>query len=98
MPVKGSTTMPVTGSVSAVLNDRVPGTDTAYFYLRTKGSGSWNVTNGRAVEAGVGTRATYRVEAGKLLPGRTYEFAIRTCNAAKVCGAPTGVSWFTTAS
>lgn len=96
MPVKGSTSMPVTGSISAVLNDRVPGTDTAYFYVRTKGSASWNVTNGRAVAAGVGTRATYAVEAGKLAHGTTYEFAIRTCNAMKTCGTATGVSWFTT--
>lgn len=97
VPVKGATGQSLTPSISAVVSDRVPGTDTMLFYVRAKGSASWNVTNGRAVAAGVGTRATYRVEAGKLLPGRTYEFVLRTCNAAKVCGPFNGVSYFTTA-
>ena len=94
-PAKGSQTMPTTGTISAVVNDRVPGVDRALFYVRTKGSATWNVTNGWATSVAAGSRAYYRVEAGKLRPATTYELAVRACNAAGLCNT-TGVSWFTT--
>lgn len=94
-PVRGSQTMPTTGTISAVVNDRVPGVDRALFFVRSKGSATWNVTNGFATSVAAGSRAYYRVEAGKLRPATTYEFAVRACNAAGLCNA-TGISWFTT--
>lgn len=94
-PTKGSTTMPTTGTISAVVNDRVPGVDRAYFFVRTKGASTWNVTNAWATSVAAGSRAYYKVEAGKLRPATTYEFAIRACNAASLC-ATTGVGWFST--
>jgi len=96
-PTKGSMTFPLRGTMSAVVNDRVPGVDRAYFFLRTKGSSTWNVTNAHAVSVAAGSRAYYPVEAGKLRNATTYEFAVRACNAASLCNT-TGVGWFTTVS
>jgi beta-N-acetylhexosaminidase len=96
-PTSGSQTMPVTGTMSAVVTDRVPGVDRALFYVRTKGASTWNVTNGFTTSVAAGSRAYYRVEAGRLRPATTYEFALRACNAAGLC-ATTGVGWFRTAA
>lgn len=61
-PTNGSQTMPVTGTMSAVVHDRVPGVDRALFYVRTKGATTWNVTNGFTTSVG---RAAARTTASR---------------------------------
>lgn len=94
-PANG-TSASVTPTLSGVLHDPVPGTDTATFYVRTAGSGSWDVANGAAIRASAGSRASYAVPAGRLLPGTSYEWRMRACNDAGLCSAATAVLTFTT--
>lgn len=96
-PANGSTGATLTQGLTGLVRDPVPGTDTASFYVRSAGSASWNVVNGGSVRAATGSRATYRVPAGRLLPGSRYEWRMRACNDAGRCSAPTAVLAFTTA-
>jgi beta-N-acetylhexosaminidase len=96
-PVSGSLGAGLTPALSGVLRDPVPGTDTATFYLRSKGSASWNVVNGAVVRAAAGSRASYRVPTGRLAPATSSEWRMRTCNAADRCSPPSVVLSFTTA-
>jgi beta-N-acetylhexosaminidase len=92
----------VTPTLSGVVHDRVPGTDTATFFLRHRGASGWDVVNGAAVRAAVGTtvgtRMRYAVPPGRLQPGSAYEWRMRVCNAAGRCSAPTPGLGFTTAA
>ena len=97
-PANGSSGAGLTPALSGLVRDPVPGTDTATYYVRSKGSGSWDVVNGASVRAATGSRATFRVPAGRLAPSRSYEWRMRTCNAAGRCSAPTAVLTFTTAA
>jgi beta-N-acetylhexosaminidase len=94
-PAAGATAS-VTPTLSGVLHDPVPGTDTATFYVRSAGSRSWDVANGAAVRAAAGSRASYAVAAGRLQPGASYEWRMRACNAAGLCSPATPVLAFTT--
>jgi hypothetical protein len=96
-PANGSVGSTLTPALSGVLRDQVPGTDTATFYLRSRGFASWNVVNGATVAAAAGARAVYRVAAGRLAPSTSYEWSMRSCNAAGRCSAATPVLGFTTA-
>jgi hypothetical protein len=96
-PANGSTGASLAPTLSGLVRDPVPGTDTASFYVRRAGSPSWDVVNGGSVRAAVGTRATFRVPAGRLAPGSSYEWRMRTCNDAGRCSLPTPVLRFTTA-
>lgn len=95
-PANGSVGGSVTPALSGVLRDPVPGTDTATFYLRSRGSATWNLVNGATVQAATGTRVVYRVPAGRLAPASSYEWRMRSCNAAGRCSAPTPVLGFST--
>lgn len=97
-PAHGTTGLPVTPTISAVDSNRVPGMDTMYFYVRRAGSGTWDISNNKAVKVANGTRARYAIEAGKLARGRSYEWVAKPCNAAGYCGAKTAVRRFTTAA
>jgi hypothetical protein len=97
-PASGSIGASLTPSLTGLARDPVPGTDTVLFYVRSKGSGSWDVANGGRVLATTGTRAVYRVPNGRLAPARSYEWRMRTCNAASRCSAPTVFLTFTTAT
>lgn len=93
--VPSSPSSSTSGAVSAVVTDRVPGTDTAQFYVRTAGSGTWDVANGGRVSVSTGARATYR---SRLRPATAYAWRVRACNAAGRCSAPTAVRTFTTSA
>jgi beta-N-acetylhexosaminidase len=94
-PAHRATGVSLTPTLSAVDSNRVPGTDTMYFYVRTAGSSTWNVSNAKAVRVANGTRARYAVEAGKIGPAKTYEWVVKTCNSAGYCGARSPVYRFT---
>jgi hypothetical protein len=94
-PANGATAS-VTPTLSGLLHDPVPGTDTATFYVRTAGSSSWDVANGAAVRSAAGTRASYALPTGRLLPGTSYEWRMRACNDAGLCSPVTPVLRFTT--
>jgi len=97
-PVNGSTGASLTPALTGVVRDPVPGTDAVTYYVRTAGSASWDVVNGASVQAAVGSRASYRLGAGRLRPSTSYEWRMRACNAAGRCSAPTAVLRFTTAT
>jgi beta-N-acetylhexosaminidase len=84
-PASGTTGASLTPALSGIVRDRVGGTLTAQFFLRTAGSASWNVVNGARVQAGSGARASYRLGGGRLQPGTSYEWSARACNAAGLC-------------
>ncbi|MCA1719964.1 MAG: hypothetical protein LC779_02230, partial [Actinobacteria bacterium] len=96
-PAGGASGASATQALSAVLRDPVPGNDTATFYVRNAGAGSWDVVNAATVSAATGTRATFRVPAGRLAPSRSYEWRLRSCNTGGRCSAPTAVLTFATA-
>src|SRR4051812_30576769 len=64
-PATGSGGASVTPALTGVVRDPVPGTETVTFYVRTEGSPSWNVVNGATVRAVAGSRASYRLGAGR---------------------------------
>ena len=95
-PSHGQTGLPLNLSLSVVDNNRVPGYDSMRFYVRTPGASTWNVTNGKAIRVANATRARYRLEAGRLAYGRTYEWFAKSCNSSGYCGARTDVRRFGT--
>ncbi len=95
-PAQGTTDASLTPTLSGVARDRVGGTLTAQFHLRTAGSGTWNVAAGARVPVASGSRASYRVGEGRLQHGTTYEWSVRACNAAGVCAPAGPVLRFTT--
>lgn len=95
-PASGTTGVSTLPVLSAVDSNRVPGTDTMYFYVRTRGSPTWNVANNKAVKVATGTRARYAVEVGKIGSGKSYEWVVKTCNATGYCGAKSPVLRFST--
>ncbi|MDQ3343697.1 MAG: hypothetical protein M3524_09010 [Actinomycetota bacterium] len=97
-PAHGATGAPLTPTLSGIARDRVGGTLTVSFYVRSAGSASWNVANGARVSVASGSRASHRLGEGRLQPGRTYEWSARACNAASVCAAAGRVLRFTTRS
>jgi beta-N-acetylhexosaminidase len=97
-PADAATDVAVRGPLSALLSDRLGGSDDAYFAVRTHGATSWNVVPGAKVTADAGQRASYVVPAGRLAPGTTYDWRVRACNAAGTCSAWSTVRSFTTAA
>ena len=95
-PAAGTTGAALTPALSGLVRDRVGGTLTARFAVRTAGSPTWNVANGAQVQATSGTRASYRLSAGRLAPATSYEWVVRACNAAGLCGPVSPVLRFTT--
>ena len=95
-PKAGATGVGLTPTLSVLHNNRVPGVDTVYFYVRTAGATTWNLTSARAVKGAHGTRVSYTVESGKLAVGRTYEWLVKSCNAVGYCGEKTPVLRFST--
>jgi beta-N-acetylhexosaminidase len=96
-PAQGATAS-TTPTLSGIVHDPVPGTDTATFYVRRAGSSSWDVANGASVRAATGVRASYVLQIGRLQPETSYEWRMRVCNDAHLCSAPTPVLAFRTAS
>jgi beta-N-acetylhexosaminidase len=90
------TTASLAPTLSGLVHDAVPGTDTATFFVRTEGSATWNVVNAAAVREATSARASYRVPAGRLLPATTYEWRLRVCNEAGLCSGYSPVLRFTT--
>ena len=97
-PANGSAGASLTPVLSGLVRDPVPGTDTATFWVRRAGSATWDVVNGGTARAATGTRASFRVPAGRLAPGSSYDWRMRACNAAGRCSAPTVALRFTTAA
>ena len=95
-PAHGTRDAALTPTLSGVARDRVGGTLTARFHVRTAGSSTWNVVNGAGVAVASGARASYRLPVGRLRPAATYEWSVRACNAAGLCAAPGPVLRFTT--
>lgn len=95
-PADGTSGGSLTPTLSGIARDRVGGTLTAQFHLRTAGATSWNVANGARVTVGSGARASYRVGEGRLQHGTTYEWSVRACNSAGLCASPGTVLRFTT--
>lgn len=95
-PAQGTTDAALTPTLSGLARDRVGGTLTAQFHLRTGGSATWNVANGARVQVPSGTRAAYRVGEGRLQHGTTYEWTVRACNTAGLCSPASPVLRFTT--
>ena len=95
-PAHGTRDASLTPTLSGVARDRVGGTLTARFHVRTAGSSTWNVVNGAAVQVASGSRAAYRLGEGRLRPGTAYEWSVRACNGAGLCAAPGPVLRFTT--
>ena len=87
-----------TPTLSAIARDRVGGTLTAHFYVRTAGSRTWNIANGAQVDVTSGSRASYRLGAGRLRPATAYHWSVRACNAAGVCAPAGPVLRFTTSA
>ena len=96
-PAQGTTGGSLTPTLSGVARDRVGGTLTAEFFLRTQGSATWNVVSTGTVAVPSGSRAAYRIPAGRLRPATSYEWSVRACNAAGVCAGAGPVLTFTTA-
>jgi hypothetical protein len=67
--------------------------ETVYYLVRTAGSATWNVTNGHTESGVAGDEILYKVEAGKLLPGKTYEWSARACNGSTCSPYTTVTSW-----
>ncbi|MEX2290060.1 MAG: glycoside hydrolase family 3 N-terminal domain-containing protein [Mycobacteriales bacterium] len=95
-PAQGTTGASLTPTLSGIARDRVGGTLTARFHVRTAGLAGWNVANAAAVAVPAGSRASYRLGEGRLRPATTYEWSVRACNAAGVCAPPGPVLRFTT--
>lgn len=95
-PAQGTTRASLTPTLSGIARDRVGGTITAHFSVRTAGSRTWNIANGGQVQVTSGSRASYRLGAGRLRPGTAYHWSVRACNAARVCAPPGPVLRFTT--
>jgi hypothetical protein len=88
-PAPYTTGASLTPTLSGLARDRVGGTLTAHFYVRTAGSRTWNIVNGGQVAVTSGSRAGYRLGEGRLRPATAYHWSVRACNAAGVC-APSG--------
>lgn len=95
-PAAGTTDASLTPTLSGLARDRVGGTLTAQFHLRTGGSPTWNVVNSARVQVSAGSRASYPVGVGRLQHGTTYEWSVRACNSAGVCAPAGTVLRFTT--
>jgi hypothetical protein len=95
-PAQGTRDASLTPTLSGIARDRVGGTLTARFHVRTAGSSTWNVANAAGVPVTSGARASYRLGAGRLRPATTYEWSVRACNATGLCAAPGPVLSFTT--
>jgi hypothetical protein len=66
-------------ALGGVASSPAGGRVTASFYLKDHDAGSVNVVNGATVTVGSGHRARYRVPAGKLRVGATYDWYLRAC-------------------
>ena len=95
-PAQGMADAALTPTLSGVARDRVGGTLSVQFHLRTRGSSTWNVANGARVQVTSGSRASYRVGEGRLQHGTTYEWSVRACNSAGLCAPAGPVLHFTT--
>jgi beta-N-acetylhexosaminidase len=95
-PAQGTTGASLTPTLSGIARDRVGGTLSAQFFVRSAGSATWNVANGGRVDVGSGARASYRLGEGRLGPAASYEWRVRACNAAGLCGPVSPVLRFTT--
>lgn len=95
-PAQGTSGASLTPTLSGIVRDRIGGTLTARFHVRTAGSASWNVMNAAGVSAAAGSRASLRLGAGRLQPRTAYEWSARACNSAGVCAPPGPVLRFTT--
>jgi hypothetical protein len=96
LAVKRTTNAPLAMTSPAHRTTGASLTPTVSFYVRSAGSASWNVANGARVTVTSGSRASYRLGAGRLQPGRTYEWSVRPCNPVSVCAPPGPVLRFTT--
>jgi len=65
------------------------GTLTAHFYTQTQGcsSGCPDIVNDGTATAASGTTATYTIPTGKVTPGQSYSWWMKTCNSAGSCSA-----------
>ena len=97
-PANGTTDAALTPTLSGLARDRVGGTLTAQFFVRSAGSATWNVANGATVSVPSGSRAAYRLGAGRLQPATSYDWSVRACNAAGVCAGAGPVLRFSTRS
>lgn len=86
----------LTPALSGISRDRVGGTLTVIFFVRSASSASWNVANGAQVSVTSGSRASYRLGEGRLQSGTTYEWSARACNAAALCASAPPLFRFTT--
>ena len=82
--------------LSAVVRDRVPGVDTATFFVRRGGSTRWDIVNAAAVDVPAGGRAAYRVPISRLRPSTSYVWQMRACNTAGRCSASSSPRTFRT--
>ncbi|MCW2813465.1 MAG: hypothetical protein JWN84_920, partial [Nocardioides sp.] len=95
-PASGTTGASLTPTFSGLARDRVGGPLKLQLAVRTAGSTTWDVANTSAPAVASGTRGSYRLPAGRLRPGTTYEWVVRTCNGAGLCGPSSPVLRFTT--
>lgn len=95
-PATGTTRASLTPTLSGIARDRVGGPLHLQLAVRTAGSARWDVLNTRTTTVAPGTRASHRVAAGRLLPGTTYEWVVRTCNGAGLCGPTSPLLRFST--
>jgi beta-glucosidase-like glycosyl hydrolase len=96
-PAQDATNQTPTPRLSAVLDDRLGGSDTAVFAVRTPGASTWDVIARARVVGAAGTRIGYDVPAGRLQPAHSYEWRVRSCNAKGRCSIWTTIRTFTTA-
>jgi beta-N-acetylhexosaminidase len=86
-PAAGTVRASLTPTLSALARDPLGQPVAVTFLVRSRGSARWDVANGARVTVPAGTRAAYRIAAGRLLPGRTYEWSARACPVSPPVGA-----------
>lgn len=86
-PAAGTTRASLTPTLSALARDPLAQPLGVTFLVRTRGSSRWDVANGARVTVPAGTRATYGIAPGRLLPGSAYEWTARACPLTPPVGA-----------
>ena len=83
----------LTPDVLGTLTSSAGGTVKGYFYVRTHGSGTWNLANAAEVDVASGTVASWRFADQMGTPGGLYDWQMKACQST-TCSALTTIVTF----